>query len=548
MIDKYPDGYNANGLAPVIYIYDQNLRLRYTYQHPQIIDPATQDFTLLDWQISGGINSNAGSCAITIEDHDDNFTDDSGRTIIKTGWHIQILLGKDAQTLESWFFGVINEPGLTRPGFSQQILPISAYGYSNTLASRFITFAHNQARNAEGELDNTDMKACISELVKRVFAESSLLIPPPDPNLTLNGIDEIDIKLASFDKQNQSQGIVISELANVANAAYGVTPDLDFFFHGIGKHGGFTITNGDATNIDPNKLMIIRNKPYTYKETSVRKAFTSLIGLDISTIGDKIADTGGTDERILEQNYNYYGFEIPSVSTDQLQVRVKRHAEYTDGIAYEIRHYAGSTDDNLSSNSGDLIIQDTITAETLNKLPLNQETWLNLELNLGDYSGHRFIWFIAPNSALRVLQKYNNNWSSFISEFSRGATDTNENQQLRIRIREKQQVLLKAQNLAIQRTQQHKEQVQYLASTPESESASTIFEGLLDQAGLTRRIFANIPVSVPTTRPPLGQQFRFIDTHNNLDTNPLLIGYDISAGRETNLAAIDMTLEGEQYE
>ena len=543
-----PAGYNPNGVAPVIYIYDQNLRLRYTYQHPQIIDPPQQDFVLRAWSISGGINANAGLCGIVIEDHNADMTDTQGSLIIRPGWHIQILLGKDAAGLESWFFGIVTEPQVERPGHLQQIIRLTAFGYAHTLSSRFVTVKHEQARDeASGEVDSTDMSACVSELVKLVFHEDSLLIPPADPNLTLNSIDPIDVKLANLDKVNQSQGIVLSELANVVNAVYGVTPDLDFYFHTVNKHSGFIATNGDATNIDIDKYMIIRNMPATYKDTIVRKAFTSLIGLNLTLQLDALADMGGTSERGMNQGsvFDAFGLLIPyAAPITELYIRVKRTASLSS-MAWQVRE--GGDETSLSESLGTQITSGTISGTDLNRLPINNEAYLIVPVNVPAATGSpRVIWFTNQSNNLKIL--YDNDGTDGIYERS-FSSSTAYPQYGAPRFRalgDPRQTLLKAQNLAIQRQQQHKEQVQYLSGTPQSETATALFEGLMDQAGQIRRIFSLV-ASVPNTQPPLGQQIKIIDSHNGLDTDALLIGYDIQGERRGKLTAIDISLELERY-
>ena len=555
---QIPADYNAEGLAPVIYLYNQNLQLQYTYQHPQIIDPPTQEFVLLNWRISAGINSNAGSCSITIEDHD-NALAPGGTLEIKPGWHIQILLGKDAAGLESWFFGIINEPELDRPGYAQQLIKVRAYGYSHTLSTRFVTLKHTQSRDANGDLDNTDMSACVSELVKSVFDDASLVIPPPDPNLTLDGIDAIDVKLASIDKVNQSQGIVISELANVVNAVYGVDPNLNFFFHGADQHGGYTITNGDARNVDPTQLMIMRNVPYKTKDTIVRKAFTSLIGLDVTEQLDLINNPGGDEAQRLARD-EWYGWDIPyraALPSGDIEIALSKGDSGEPGdLKYVV--FEGPNPDDLAaldtlldSGSGTgIAYSGSIAGSELADLTsgINYVSF-PVRLNAAVPAGHiRTIFMLIewPERSMAVNRNDGPD-QQYLASQSPGGVSNPTSGQAQMRVRSREQILLKAQNLTTQRQQQPKEQVQYLPDTPPGEAATRIFEGLLDQAGQIRRIYTGVTVTAPDTRPAMGKRVRLIDTHNNLDANPLLIGMDIGAGRQDKLSALTVALELEQY-
>ena len=53
-------------------------------------------------------------------------------------------------------------------------------------------------------------------------------LPPPDLNLVID-VEDIDIKLRKYKKNNRSQAAVISELANFGNAIFGIDPNLRFF-------------------------------------------------------------------------------------------------------------------------------------------------------------------------------------------------------------------------------------------------------------------------------------------------------------------------------
>ena len=566
-----PADYSFSPLAPKILIFDENLRLQYTYEHPNINNSPEQDFVLLAWRLMSGINSNAGTCALTIEDHEDNLTEQNGSLIIGAGWHIQILLGKDASGVEPWFFGIINEPTLTRPGHGQQVIKLSAYGYAHSLSSRYISIDHEQARNqATNRLDDTDTSANISELVKLVFHSDSMLIPPPDPNLTINGIEDIPVKLSSLSKQNQSQGIVISELANVVNAIYGVSAERDFFFHTSDKHSGFVITNDlEDDTPDGNKLMLIRNKPYSYVDTTVRKAYTSLIGLDIIESQELMPDEGGTDEATLT-NFGWLGYEIPFKGKidGSLEILMK---DDTAGAHVSIDYFLYDGSASFFPNTGTTpffddiprVYEGVISKEQLDELsatPSYVKMPIQAEATPRTY---RIIFLKGSvgggnNTGIQIIKDDSHTHEFELTPYDSGANKGRINRsfsttaagragQARIRYREDKQTLVKAQNLELRnRFAATKEQIQYLPDTPPGETAATIFEGLLQQAGRARRIY-KIPVSVPNTRPPLGQQVRLIDTHNGIDVNPMLFTYSLESDRSQQLVCITMDLEAELY-
>ena len=85
--------------------------------------------------------------------------------------------------------------------------------------------------------------------------------------------------------------------------------------------------------------------------------------------------------------------------------------------------------------------------------------------------------------------------------------------------------------------------MEYLAEKPEGETATTLFEGLLNQGAKIRRIYSPVTVSANNSQPPLGKKVTFIDNFNGLNTNPVLIGYDIRGSHEGKLEAISMEVE-----
>jgi len=565
-----PADYSFNGLAPKILIFDETLKLRYTYEHPNISDAFVQDFVLLEWEMQAGINSNAGSCAITIEDHNNDLTAQDGSLLIRTGWHIQILLGKDASGLEPWFFGIINEPVLERPGYAQQLIKLSAYGYSHSLSSRYVSITHEQERDpVTNRLVDADDSANISELVKLVFDDDSMLIPPADPNLTINGIETSAIKLPYLNKQNQSQGIVISELANVVNAIYGVSPERDFFFHSSDKHSGFLITNDlDDDTPDGNKLMIIRNRPYTYKDTVVRKAYTSLIGVDVTEFYDLMTDGGGTQTQNLTEHH-WIGYSLPYKGLIDGSLEILMQDAGALGhrdVPYFLYEGSGSLVDGVYFDDLPRVYEGILSKEQLDDLSATP-SFVRIPIRAEPTNKERRILYMRgaisgsqDNDGVQILERIDsgvrNKFDVNLKTSAHNAGQINASQSSdvtgeegtgRIRYREDRQTLVKAQNLELaSRFVAPKEQIQYLPDIPPTDTAAAIFEGLLQQAGRARRIY-QIPASVPNTRPPLGQQIRLIDKFNNIDVNPLLINYSLQSTKRQQLICITMNMECELY-
>ena len=135
-----------------------------------------------------------GEATITIQDHDSKLIINTNRagSVIAAGDLMQISLGKNNAT--PWFFGICDEPTIRRSGNGQQYIIIKSIGYGITLAHRFINIDYAQQLDDAGDVIETDNTAKISELIKRVLSDDTVLaLPPPDQNIVVD-VEDIDIK------------------------------------------------------------------------------------------------------------------------------------------------------------------------------------------------------------------------------------------------------------------------------------------------------------------------------------------------------------------
>ena len=547
---SYPADYDPRPLAPTIQIFSGKWRHKFTWTHPILDDNPTQDFTLLEWRLSGGLNSSAGFARLIIEDTQNQMTDGTERasSSIKTGDIVQILLGKDSGNLTVWFTGVVNEPAVQRPGFGQQRIIVPCYGYSSTLATRFVSIDHKQNKVAD-VLDDNDNSAKISEIVRRILTDDEvLLLPPRDRNISLD-IQDIDIKLAEFRKINRSQGICIAELANVVNGVYGINPDLNFFFHDSRQSSGFTLTNDLEKSYDYEKLMIFRNKVYNYTDSSIRKAFTSLIGLDTTRTKNQLEDiTTNTTRNLHQSSFDWFAFEIPFKGPiENMEIFLKRNSYYSSGgLSWKIFHeIQGDSVDGKESG----IVNGTIPQETLQNVSLTG-SWVKLDFELEDPLERLYKRVLYFDHLTGIEVPYQSNPDPSVGRWqgTRDSTgESDESGQMRFRIVARVNTLLKAQNTTLKHTHAPKENIQQLSDVETTDTATTLYEGLMEQAGNIRRTYSQVMASTPVTRPDLGKLVKIIDKFNGLNTNALLIGYDIQSDTSQNLTAMDISLELEEW-
>lgn len=566
----FPTGYNPDGLAPSIIIYNKNFQKIYEYNHPRIGN--IQDFVLLDWKLSLGVNSDAGSASITIEDHNGDFVNDKGTVIIRPGFILQINLGKTSDSVQTWFTGIINEPQLERPGFKQQLITLQAYGYGSTLTNRFVTIKHDAILDADGSVSGDDNSAKVSEIARRIIQDDSLqVIPPADNFITADSIADIDIKLANLDKQIQSQQIILAELANIINGVYGITPDLDFYFRGNNTHGGFIATNDNniISRTNSEVLMIMRNQPYSYKDTIIKKAYTDLVGLDVTLTTDRLTSSGADRRNFGTKDYTVYTITTLDDDGNPTPYRKAIPADTLEILLYQVETIPTTGQQNrrelawqiaqytLGSNVLSTVVEtnSVFSADTLNtELKVGSNEWVKLKhVDLPAISSNRIRGIVLSDgsqigSKIQVVGKNNsgttvydaNNHPSYVQAISGSFT-------LRVRSQSTKQVILKAQNTELRKQQIPKQSVQSLTGQPASATATTLFEGILGQAGQIRRIYSDLIVSAPTNRPDLGRRITIKDSYNNIDTNALLIGIDAKANsRGKDITCQSIGIEAEE--
>ena len=280
--------HNTSGLSPHIIIYNNVWDKQLEYVHENINPQGIRDFTLKSWKLSGGINDDVGTCTIEIEDKNAEHT-----LQIKPDWIVRIYLYREQEHL--WFTGIVVETALFRLGSDQQKINVTAYGYGHTLTQRYVNISKKEYEIIQGTtpqgITNTTEDVSISELVRFVLHDKAMLIPPADKNIPLD-IEDIPILFKEFNEECVSQDIILEQLANITDAVYGVTPDLNFYFRLTKPQSDFIVTNKNQENQDPATLYIIRNQPYTITDSSQKKA-TDVIGRHISILDDTIPDNKG---------------------------------------------------------------------------------------------------------------------------------------------------------------------------------------------------------------------------------------------------------------
>ena len=558
-MDRLPTGFDTTPIAPIIFIFDHKFNLKFKWEHPQFNENPTQDFNLTSWNVSTGINSTAGESTLIIEDNDNILNDGTNKANsgINAGDLVQIHLGKSFAA--PWFFGICDEPEVFRPGYNQKTIEVNVVGYSSRLATKHISIDHHQRFTVNGEIDERDNNAKVSSIVRRILTDDTIILQPPhDRNLSYD-IDDIDLKIERYTKSiNTTQADAIGELANVANAIYGVDPRLKFFFHPANISSGYVITNDLSLDIDVNKMLIIRNTPYSYRNSSVSGAYTNLIGTNMTQLKQLYPDNMGTSPISVNSSINdYTAFRLPykGSSMGVLQIAFTRIPGTTMFPRIFVWvGYLDAIDDRLSGDS--IIYFEGVQPGRLNsEIELNGTGFLSFEINRTDLDPEKDIYvFFADSGGNQggIIQPYTNPNRNVgyrrITNTGGVFTASEESPgELRTRLMADQSILLKAQNQTLKHIKLTKENKRSFRDTPNSSSATHIFEGLMDTAGRVRRTYSGMVTSVPMIYPPLGELYRIIDRFNGLDSYALLIGFELGADTSTNLNTINMNLELEEW-
>ena len=553
-----------SGLCPTISISDQNGTERYRWEHPLIYASPRQDVRLTSWDIRAGLDSDAGSATVVLQDNENRLTDQdhaSRRLKIRNGWQLEIWLQKpNGGAQHKWFHGIIEQPVLERPGNARQAVTITAIGWGVRLAHRFGSVDFYQRKLSDGiNLDGTDADARASEIVKRIITDTDILVSPGSPPLgiTVNGVDDLNIRMPDYSRRFQSLGLMINELAQSVGCVYGVNPDRDMFFHvRRSRASGFLISN-DIDELagwpDPERAAVSRNAAYIIRESAIGTGYSTLIGLgalhEEITSSRAPTDTVGTPLDLPAGTNTAFSFRLGRTRLSKIAVRLSRTAACTSTLFVTL---AGS-DTGSAIDAGDVRGAAAVPPGRLNRELAADGTPSYIEVSFGReplrLSPHADMHVIISGTADPVrlhrsgtgtVQRRASDSDAAWAAVSGGAPH------YRAYAAETMHVI--AQDTSRRgEGQGHKETTYPLHDFPSEHSAIQAFEGLLNLVGSVRRSYDSIIISAPGARPQPGSTVRLHDTFNGLDTTVELIGYRIGAHGGEQLAAASMSIDVEEW-
>ena len=555
----------TSGLAPEITIHDSNGNEKYRFEHPDIAEGGSpiHEMRITSWHIRAGLNNDAGSASITIQDHENTLTDrsDPRRPIaIKNGWILQIRLKKQHHDMATWFYGIIENPAITRPGHAEQYITITAMGYGIRLPHTFGSISHYQRRGNDGiSLDNTDNDARISDIIRRIITDPENLVSPSAAPLgiTANGIDDIDIRVPDFVRNFQSLGMMVNELAGMGDCIYAVNPDRDMSLHIRGSRpSGHLITNDNDGSLirswNQHKASIMANRPYMIPESSIGSGYSTIIGL--GAVHEEVASSrttsgAGSPLTLPADTDTSFSFRLGHASLGRISIRLSRTGNCTGSLRVSL---VGS-DTGSAIDPDDIRAVDVITAARLNHELAADGTPSYIEVGFGRDPVRLF-----PQADMHVIISGNDDPVRLHRSGSgsvRRRTGNNESWDAisgggaNYRAYSAETVHIVAQDTARRSIQGHKETIIPLYDFPSEGATIIALGGMLDIMGSIRRAYSRITISAPDDRPDCGETMRMYDTHTGTDTTVELIGYEIGASQDPpdNLIASTMEISVEEW-
>ena len=555
--------YDVNELSPRIIITDRTGVVKYIYETTvTTTEPnARQDFTLSDLKVRTNVNGNYGQAFLKIDDRNNDLTDVTNTlrdSKIERQWDIQIYFGKSQPLLQRWFYGKIMEVDIMRPFTNKQELLLTCVGWGVTLRDRITSIKRFQAKAADGiTLDATDTTAKVSELVKDIIEDTDHQadhgLDNTELGITINNVQDIDVKLPDLQKTNATYAETLSELAATGNAMWGVDGDRDLFFRDPGSvDSGFLFTNdleGDtAQNWDSSRIGYLINASQAWRDSSYEGAYSILHGIGSNAV--KIdQENSGSENAIRTSNTSFIGIPF-TPSTDnigKIALRLGKTGTPTSPITISVVGINASDSNspkmtNLRksitldsakiqslSTSGDwteLGLQEKIDIDPGTPLALVINKYGSVSSNLTmDYKTGSGTFWTSPDGV-------DANWASATGTFS-----------VRDYSWKSLQIIL--ENTRAKAKYGTREKVVKFNSGQEEGSAREALISAGEILGLERRTYHQITVSPPTLRIPLGQYCRVYDSKTGLSVKANLISADISMSAksgETSIGANKVTL------
>ena len=555
--------YDIGELSPKIIITDRTGVEKYRYETTVTTASVSpqQDFTLSELKVHVGSNTDYGYAVLKIDDRDNLLTDTTNNirdSTIERQWDIQIYFGKSQPLLQRWFYGKIFDVDIVRPFTNQQHVILSCIGWGAVLRDRITNIKRFQGKAADGiTVDNTNTTTKVSELVKDIIEDSDHQaddgLDNSDLGITVNSVQDIDVKLPDLQKSFATYATVLSELATSGNTMFGVDADRDLFLRDPGSvDSGFLFTNdlsGDtAQNWDSSRIGYLINASQSWRDSSFDGAYSVLHGLGSNTV--KIdQQNSGSENAVRTSNTSYIGIPF-TPSTDnigKIALRLAKTGTPTSPVTISVVGInASDSNSPKMTNLRKSITLDSAKVQSLSTSGAWTELGLHEKIN------------VEPNTPLMlVVDKYGDSSHNLTMDYKTGSGTfwtspdgvngnwTSATGLFSIRDYSQKALQIILENTRAKAKYGTREKVVNFNSGQEEGSAREALISAGEVLGLERRFYSQVTVSPPTLRIPLGQYCRVYDSKTGLSVKANILSTDIemkSKAGETSIGANKVTL------
>ncbi|MBI5697302.1 MAG: hypothetical protein HZC29_02135 [Thaumarchaeota archaeon] len=552
-----PSGYDPQPLYVTVKIKDANGTLKYTYESPQVKAGGSevQDFTLLSWKIHGGIGTDFGNATIVINDPSGLLYDTTNpdRPLkIKGQWSLEIWCGQSYANLTKWFNGIIQDPE-NETSYNQNKYTIYAIGKLVQYTDLTTILKFFQKKQSDGlTLDDTDTNAKCSELVKKLLTSKDHYGNPSRDLLSVDvtNVDDIDVKVASLEKNYESINSTLSQLANMSGCIFGLDPDDNFWFRYRGsKSSGFLFTNNRTSlqtqNWSKSKFAILRKIPTGYVDTTIGYGISDLIGVGCFHDTKDYEQTSAN--ALLDLSSKYFAFPITPTKDN-----ISKIAPYLSEVGTPSKDLGVSIISNngsgapLSTSNRKKI---TVMSTTLQALGSGEYKELSFDITDTEPNQKVFLMFDKyPDSSNPIKIDYQTGSGEYYDSTD-GVSWTLRTGNVKIRTYHSEEIVEYVENVVAKKTFGRRREEVIPIQDLNEDSAIQALIGISDSIGKTRRTYKPIMISAVSSRLDLGKTIKIVDKNTGLDIVADLIAFDLggsSTDKQNSLGASEIRITVEK--
>lgn len=556
-----PSGYNARALSPSIEISDLDDTEQFTFISKSVNPAGTRDFNLQGMGIHAGVNDDHGNCMLIIHDAGNIMTNNDVRraSSIKRQWNLKVNLGKGV-TGDRWFHGKVLNADIIRPSTGEQYIRVFSGGWGMRALERISKIERIQKRETSGgeEFDDTDTSTTINALVNDIWQDQDHYVLRSlglEPSITLD-IQNITTPLTEFKDYYQSWSFLMSRLAAVAGAVWGIDANREVYFRSPISQSSGILLSGDESNVItqkwmPSNLCYITG-PIEWTDSTGESGYSVLHapGATRDSLDVSVNPTVNADFN-LSSNWLAIEWTAGQDTLSKIAAKFKKVGTPASGDAFfQIVGEASGGGPRMS----DVRKKVRIPLQVLTSFPSTNPDFFK------EYSFEKIK--VTPDEKLYcVFEKYGDGSNHYVLQYASGGaltyyTSTNgvswssNTGDFAFRTYPTRTLNVVLYNAAAARRFGTREKVVDLKNIADIKSIRKVMIGLADIMGKEKRLYKPITTTVPDSYIQPGQTLKILDTYG-LNTQSIILGWDVTmsaTNADEKLGASEMTWNlGEFY-